>query len=370
MTHPVVNAGTLSSTTASHARASEGTNGPLVTIAIPTFNRAPLLADCVRSALSQTYSNFEIVVSDNASTDETQAVLSSFHDPRLRVVRQPQNIGLMPNWNACLAEARGAFIVFVADDDRIAPWMLDRCVGLTMREPELQAVVALNDIELTEEKRKLPAISSRTLDSGIHAGSEILIEYLQGGISAQLCSIMMRTGALRLIGGFASDWAYGGDTAAWGQLLMSGRAGLLNEPCATFAVHGDSASSISSIDARLASDRRLVRAIDDAADRCVQDPRKCFEIKRQVRRYVARDVIGVISLYRRSGASLPNALRMIWQCRRELAHLGSETAAGSIRPIAIILLPVTVTRWIGVIKQKLRSRARIGSPESVGGANG
>ena len=65
--------------------AAESSENPLVTIAIPTFNRASWLGDCVRSALSQSYRNIEVLVSDNASTDDTQSVLSEFPDPRLRV---------------------------------------------------------------------------------------------------------------------------------------------------------------------------------------------------------------------------------------------------------------------------------------------
>src|SRR4030081_967744 len=72
---------------------------PLVTIAIPTFNRASLLRECVRSALSQTYRHFEVLVSDNASTDETKEILGQFSDGRLRVIGQETNIGLLPNWN-------------------------------------------------------------------------------------------------------------------------------------------------------------------------------------------------------------------------------------------------------------------------------
>ncbi|XIA62295.1 glycosyltransferase family 2 protein [Bradyrhizobium sp. TZ2] len=59
-----------------------------MTIAIPTFNRAALLKDCVQSALSQTYTNIEVLVSDNASTDDTTKVLREFSDNRLRILRQ------------------------------------------------------------------------------------------------------------------------------------------------------------------------------------------------------------------------------------------------------------------------------------------
>ena len=105
-------------------------NDPLITIAIPTFNRASWLKDCVVSALSQSYRDIEVVISDNASTDETVRLLNELHDRRLRVIRQDRNIGLIPNFNACLAEAKGDYIVFLPDDDRVAPWMLERFVTL------------------------------------------------------------------------------------------------------------------------------------------------------------------------------------------------------------------------------------------------
>src|SRR5262245_13091376 len=98
---------------------------PLVTIAIPTFNRSAWLQGCLAAALQQTYGHFEIVVSDNASTDATQDVLRGFASAKMRVIRQAQNIGLVANWNACLAAARGSHIVFVSDDDTIAPWLLE-----------------------------------------------------------------------------------------------------------------------------------------------------------------------------------------------------------------------------------------------------
>src|SRR5215475_3350991 len=124
---------------------------PLVTIAIPTFNRSAWVQDCVLSALAQTYEHFEVVVSDNASTDATQDVLKEFQDVRLRVVRQPINIGLIGNWNACLAAASGEFIVFVSDDDRIAPQMLEQCVSLVRREPAIRMVMALVDTNLVSK---------------------------------------------------------------------------------------------------------------------------------------------------------------------------------------------------------------------------
>ena len=75
---------------------------PIVTIGIPTYNRAgSFLEQVILSAVNQTYKNIEILVSDNCSTDHTEALLKRFSDPRIRYVKQPQNIGANNNFNFC-----------------------------------------------------------------------------------------------------------------------------------------------------------------------------------------------------------------------------------------------------------------------------
>lgn len=92
---------------------------PLVTIAIPTFNRAKSLRKAIDSALAQSYEAIEVVVSDNASTDDTLGILESYQDSRFRYVRQETNIGLIGNWNACLHLATGEYYIILSDDDAL-----------------------------------------------------------------------------------------------------------------------------------------------------------------------------------------------------------------------------------------------------------
>jgi glycosyltransferase involved in cell wall biosynthesis len=332
--------------------------GPLITIAIPTYNRAVWLRGCVESALAQTYPNFEVLVSDNASTDETPEVLKAFDDPRLRVVRQEKNIGLMPNWNACLWEAKGDYIVYLPDDDRLAPWMLERCVRQIMSEPRSVMVVALNDLNLAAEGRLLPPARSRTLQTGVHDGAAIFLEYLKGRLSVQLCTLMLRTVLLRQYGGFPNDWAYAGDTAIWGAILLTGRAGFVNESCGAFAWHDESATSRYSFGDRLDSNRRFIAVIDGAADADLADPRVRREVKRQARRYIARDLIGAMVAYRKGGATLSDVLPLIWQARRDLfSGLGVGELRTLARPAAIILLPDAVSGAVAKLRQRLRTKA-------------
>lgn len=100
-----------------------------VTIVIPTYNRADMLREALNSALAQTVSDLEIVVSDNASTDHTAEVVASFNDPRIRYFRQDTNIGMTPNWKFAVAQASSAWVAPLADDDHYFPDHL--AVGLS-----------------------------------------------------------------------------------------------------------------------------------------------------------------------------------------------------------------------------------------------
>ena len=103
---------------------------PAVSIAIPTYNRAATLERAVRSALGQTHADLEVVVSDNASTDGTPGLLARLAagEPRLRIVRQEANHGMVANLNAALALAEGEHAMLLSDDD----WLAPRCVEASL----------------------------------------------------------------------------------------------------------------------------------------------------------------------------------------------------------------------------------------------
>jgi len=124
----------------------ERSESPLFTIAIPTFNRAKWLRDCVASALSQTFSSFEVVVSDNASSDETPTILEQLNDRRLTVLRQSTNIGPIRNWNTCLSAANGTYVVMLSDDDTVARHFLTRCSAVMSEGIDIPLIVAQGDV--------------------------------------------------------------------------------------------------------------------------------------------------------------------------------------------------------------------------------
>jgi len=111
------------------------TDLPAVSIGIPTFNGGHVIGDAVASALSQSFRDIEVIVSDNASSDDTPDVLAALaaRDSRLRIIRQPVNLGPSGNFKAVLAASRAPLFMWLADDDRIAPDWLERLVPIARR---------------------------------------------------------------------------------------------------------------------------------------------------------------------------------------------------------------------------------------------
>ena len=93
---------------------------PRVSVIIPTYNRAGLLRAAIDSVLAQTFSDLELLVVDDGSTDDTQAMMRDFNDPRILYIRQ-ENKGRSAARNVALARARGAYIAFLDSDDTYLP---------------------------------------------------------------------------------------------------------------------------------------------------------------------------------------------------------------------------------------------------------
>lgn len=133
---------------------------PLVSVVIPTYNRPALVHEAIASALRQTYQNFEILVRDNASTDETRKVVQSFSDPRIRYHRQPENVGPTENVISGCREARGDYIANLHDDDIWEPDFLEKLVPPL--EQNSDAAIAFSDHYIIDADGKIdPARTHR-----------------------------------------------------------------------------------------------------------------------------------------------------------------------------------------------------------------
>jgi len=117
-------------------------NQPLVSIGIPTYNRASLLKRSIKSALNQDYKNIEIIISDNASTDVTECVCRFYcdKDDRLKYTRHSKNLGVKANFSEVLKNASGQFFMWLGDDDWIDAAYVSTCVQQLISDPTMALV--------------------------------------------------------------------------------------------------------------------------------------------------------------------------------------------------------------------------------------
>lgn len=125
-------------------------HAPRVTIGLPVYNGAATLESAVRPLLAQTFTDFELLLSDNASTDATPEITARLarEDSRVRVVRHPVNLGANGNYSFVAQDARGTLLKWASASDWVAPTFLERCVEALDKHPD--AVLAAPRTRLCE----------------------------------------------------------------------------------------------------------------------------------------------------------------------------------------------------------------------------
>lgn len=174
---------------------------PRVTIGIPTYNRATMtLPATLRSALAQSYSNVEIIVSDNCSTDETESVVRGFGSA-IQYFRQSENLGLNGNLNACVDRASGDYVLLLHDDDLIDPDFVEACMAAVSDSRSVGLIrtgiriIRADGTTLFERPNRATASTSM---------ADLMFAWFRNETTQYCCNTLYNTRALREIGGFHS----------------------------------------------------------------------------------------------------------------------------------------------------------------------
>ncbi len=130
-------------------------NSPLVSVIICTFNRAPLLVLSIKSALAQTHPNLEVIVLDDASTDNTEEVVKSFNDYRITYIKNESNLGITKNRNKALAYAKGVYVAPLDSDDWWHdPRKIEKQVFFMETEKNKQVAVVGTQANITDQNAR------------------------------------------------------------------------------------------------------------------------------------------------------------------------------------------------------------------------
>ena len=119
---------------------TRGRDSPLISVIIPTYNRAGLIKETIESVCNQTYENLEILVIDDGSTDNTEQVTKSINDDRIKYFRQEHRGRPAPARNKGIQRAKGQFIAFLDSDDLWVPRKLETQLGAFQRYPDILLV--------------------------------------------------------------------------------------------------------------------------------------------------------------------------------------------------------------------------------------
>lgn len=206
--------------------ATSHTVAPVVSVGLPVYNGSALLEEAITSLLGQTFGDFEIVICDNASTDETADICSRFaaRDPRVRYYRNKRNLGASPNFNRAFELARGQYFKWAAHDDLLEPTYLERCLE-PLRE-DAGVVLCHSNTLVDDGTQRVPLRELRGLES-----SDIRERFASVALQPHWCQDVFgvyRTAALRKTGLHRSY--YGSDKILVAEMALLGRFVRVPEP--------------------------------------------------------------------------------------------------------------------------------------------
>jgi glycosyltransferase involved in cell wall biosynthesis len=211
---------------------------PLVSVLIPVFNGEPFLAECLESILAQDLGDYEVLISDDGSTDGSTAVIQRYaaRDRRVRWWRNPRNLGIGGNFNACLKAARGEFLKFVLQDDKLLdPSALRRMVAAMESDASISLVGSAS--HLINAHSRLLKVRNHFRRSGIRDGKRVIIHCLEhdGNLIGEPSLVLFRKS--QSARGFDEQFVQLLDLEMWFHLLEQGRFAYLAEPLCAFRQH-------------------------------------------------------------------------------------------------------------------------------------
>ncbi|MGN6238973.1 MAG: glycosyltransferase family 2 protein [Cellulosimicrobium cellulans] len=211
---------------------------PRVSVVVPAYNNGDYIAATMRSVLDQTFDDFELVVADHSSTDDTWEQLQAFaDDPRVRLVRTEAGGGARRNWNRVSELARGELIKLVCGDDLVHPTMLARQVAaIDAAGPGAVLVASQRDLVDARGDVFVRARGLGDLD-GVVDGAEALRATVRSGTNlfGEPACVLMRTDPLRRAGWW-QDLRYYIDAGSYAHVMVQGQVVALRESLASFRV--------------------------------------------------------------------------------------------------------------------------------------
>jgi glycosyltransferase involved in cell wall biosynthesis len=270
---------------------------PALSIGLPVYNGERYLRAALDALTTQTFTDFELIISDNASTDRTQEICREYQqrDARVVYVRQPQNVGAVPNHNLLVGLARGKYFKWAAHDDLYAPSLLERCVAELERDPDAVLAHAWDAVIGDDDEVLLEVPYPLDTDNPDPAARLRSLLHTPGGNDFYG---VMRTDMLRRVGGH--DTYYNADRTFMAKIVLEGRFRQVPEVLYLRRDHPG----------------RATRAGSRRAQAAALDPRRAHRLRHPMAVMYAEYVLGFLSAIQRSSLGPVDRLRCLVEVGR------------------------------------------------------
>ena len=218
---------------------------PLISICIPCYNGERFIARTLESVLNQTFGNFQLLISDNKSTDGTLSVIRTYRDPRIKVVQNESNLGLERNWNKVLSMASGRYVKLLCADDLLYPECLSRQAEILENAGHGRAVLAICNRNIIDARDSVVLRRKLPFRRGLVSGKKLIRTCVRLGTNliGEPAVGLFRREVLGRIGAWVPANPFVIDLAFWAEILKHGDAFIDPDCHAAFRIFGETASA-------------------------------------------------------------------------------------------------------------------------------
>ncbi len=209
---------------------------PKVSVCIPTYNHAQFIEDAIGSVLVQTFDDYELIVIDNCSTDNTQEIVVPYlsRNPRIKYVRNDRNIGLGRNLNRCLNLATGKYVKILLADDVLEPACLEKSVKALDDHPDV-ALLTCARLIVDQRLRPVSVVAYSEKPEIIEGGRAIRNCFFRGNLIGEPTAVLFRRELSTR--GFDLEYRQVIDLEMWFHLLEQGNLLSLSTVLCKFRQH-------------------------------------------------------------------------------------------------------------------------------------
>lgn len=323
------------------------TNRPSVSICIPTYNGREHLGECIASIRAQTFTDFEVVLCDDESSDGTIEFARQLAegDGRFRFIPNPRRFGLVGNWNNCLKQARGEWIKFVFQDDVIQPACVEKLLAVCQHEnrqfgfcgrdfifdggvpASLRGWFAGHQQRLRSDYGAGPVIAAET-------AANIAVQTPAHNLVGEPTVTLINQSVFRELGGFDEALIQLCDAEFWCRVMVNRGAAFVPESLAAFRIHAKATTALN-------HGKRVFRM--DVLDPLVLRYRFAFGSKFQPLRNAGLNGKSILSLRRECAKAAAEA----WRQARRAKENGDSSLIAEWQAVKAHCSGLQVIAWLG-----------------------